>query len=176
MGYRPQIYLLELVSLEVQRLSQGEHQDLQPDWAPNSSSIVFITTRNGPYQIWTMGLDGSEPTRFSASKDLKNASPEFSHDGSMIVYTQTEQGGVPWLMGARYPDGGVAEFRVYPFSVGVPMKETSYSPDGFWLAFESWPEGPQHDIWIMRSNGGDLAQLTFEDSWEFDAAWRPMGP
>ncbi|MEA3351347.1 MAG: DPP IV N-terminal domain-containing protein, partial [Chloroflexota bacterium] len=176
MGYRPQVYIMNLESQEVQRLSTGDYQDFQPEWSPDGSKIVFITTRNGPYQLWTMNIDGTEPWRFSASKDWTNTDPVWSHNGQIIIFTQKEAGGIPRLIGARYPDGGVAEFEIYPFPGSVPMREADYSPDDYWVAFESWPEGQQHDVFIMRTNGGDLAQLTTDSGYNFDAAWRPIGP
>ena len=174
MGYRPQVYLMNLDSLEVQRLSTEDYIDLNPEFSPDGSKIVFVTTRNGPYQIWTMNVDGSEPKRFSASGSLWNTNPTWSHDGNTIVFTQREINGIPYLMGARYPDGGVAEFKIYPFSGSIPMREADYSPDDLWLAFESWPEGPQHDIYLMRMNAGDLTPLTTDPAFEFDPSWRPV--
>jgi Tol biopolymer transport system component len=174
MGYRPQIYLMDLASQEVQRLSTEDHRDFHPQFSPDGSKIVFITSRNGPYQIWTMNADGSEPKRFSASGSLHDLYPVWSHDGNTIIFTQKEINGIPYLMGARYPDGGPAEFKVYPFPGSIPMREADYSPDDLWLAFESWPEGPQHDIYLMRMNAGDLTPLTTDPAFEFDPSWRPI--
>jgi Tol biopolymer transport system component len=53
------------------------------------------------------------------------------------------------------------------------MRESSYSPDGAWIAFESWPEGSNHDIYIMTPNGLGRQRLTSEEGFEFDPAWRP---
>ncbi len=177
MGYRPQVYLMNLDSLEVQRLSIEDYIDLNPEFSPDGSKIVFVTTRNGPYQIWTMNVDGSEHKRFSASGgSLHDIYPVWSHDGGTIVFTQREINGIPYLMGARYPDGGVAEFKIYPFPGSIPMREADYSPDDLWLAFESWPDGPQHDIYLMRMNAGDLTPLTTDPAFDFDPSWRPNFP
>lgn len=176
MGYRPQIYRMDLDSKEVQRLSTEDHRDFHPQFSPDGSKIVFVTSRNGPYQIWTMNTDGSEPERFSASGSLHDLYPVWSHDGNTIIFTQRELNGIPYLMGARYPDGGPAEFKVYPFPGSVPMRDADYSPDDLWLAFESWPDGPQHDIYLMRMNAGDLTPLTTDPAFDFDPVWRPIGP
>lgn len=175
-GFRPQIYKLDLETKEVLRLSVDEWRDYQPEWAPDGSKVLYVTTRNGPYQIWTMNPDGSEQVRFSASRSLWDTYPVWSPDGSVIIFTQRPQGGVPQLIGARYPDGGTAEFKIYPFHGAVPMREADFSPDGYWLAFESWPKDSQHDIYIMSPTGSDLTQLTFDPAFDFDATWRPVGP
>ncbi len=175
-SYRPQIFLMDVATKEVEQLSTDDIRDYQPEWAFDGSKIVFVTTRNGPYQIWSMNPDGSEQVRFSASRSLWDTYPVWSPDGLLILFTQREQGGVPRLMGARYPDGGIAEFPVYPYPGAIPMQEANFSPDGLWLVFESWPEGEHHDIFVMRSNGGELVQLTFDLALDFDPDWRPVGP
>jgi len=173
-GFRPQVHLMDLETKEVHRLSMVDNRDYQPEWLWDGSKLVFITTRNGPYQVWTMNDDGSGQARFSASGGLWNTYPVFSPNGQVILYTQREQGGVPGLMAARYPDGGVAEFEVYPYPGAVPMREANYSPDGNWLVFESWPDGAIHDIYIMNPNGENLYQLTFDAADDFDPDWRPI--
>ncbi len=173
---RPQLYLLDLLSGESTPLSLGDFWDSQAEWAPDGEKIVFVTTRNGPYQIWQMNPDGSEQLRFSASGGLWDQYPVWSPDGQTIYFTQREQGGIPRLMGARYPDGGAAEFRLYPYPGTIPMRELSISPDGQWLAFESWKAGEQHDIYLLRAGDQELVPLTDAAGWEFDVDWRPAGP
>lgn len=175
-GFRPQVHIMDVESREVHSLSLVNNKDYQPEWNADGSKILFVTTRNGPYQIWIMNADGTEQTRFTASRSLWNTYPIWSPDGGVILYTQREQGGVPILIAAGYPDGGIEEFKVYPYPGGIPMREANYSPDGNWLVFESWPEGELHHIYFMRSNGNDLTQLTIDRATDFDADWRPIGP
>lgn len=173
---RPQLYLLDMTSGESTLLSLGDFWDAQAEWSPDGKKIVFVTTRNGPYQIWHMNPDGSEQMRFSASGGLWDQYPVWSPDGQTIYFTQREQGGIPRLMGARYPDGGAAEFRLYPYPGTIPMRELGISPDGQWLAFESWKAGEQHDIYLLRAGAQEITPLTDASGWEFDVDWRPAGP
>jgi eukaryotic-like serine/threonine-protein kinase len=53
------------------------------------------------------------------------------------------------------------------------MKEADFSPDGRWIAYEGWPTGSDHDIWIMTANGTDRRPVTLDSALDFDAAWRP---
>ncbi|MBC8507241.1 MAG: serine/threonine-protein kinase [Anaerolineales bacterium] len=175
-AFRPQVHIIDLESKEVISLSEADNKDYQPEWSPDGSNILFVSTRNGPYQIWTMKVDGTEQLRFTASRDLWNTYPVWSPDSQMILYTQRAQGGVPRLYAARYPDGATAEFYIYPYPGAIPMREANYSPDGNWLVFESWPDGALHDIYIMRQNGNDLTQMTFDPEDDFDPDWRPVGP
>jgi len=175
-AFRPQVHIMDIESKEVISLSEADNKDYQPEWSPEGSMILFVTTRNGPYQIWTMNNDGTDQVRFTASRDLWNTYPVWSPDGQIILYTQRTQGGVPRLFAARYPDGATAEYNVYPYPGAIPMREANYSSDGNWLVFESWPDGELHDIYIMRQNGNDLTQLTFDRDDDFDPDWRHIGP
>lgn len=174
-NFRPQLYRMDLTTKEVLKLSENE-RDQQAEWLPDGSKLIFSTTRHGPYQIWTMNPDGSDPERFSASGGLWDLYPLISPDGHVLIFTQKEQGGVPRLMGARYPDGATAEFRIYSMHGSIPMREASISPDGFWLAFESWEAGADHSIYIMRSSGSEIERITFDAARDFDPAWRPVSP
>ncbi|MBG7609433.1 MAG: serine/threonine-protein kinase [Anaerolineae bacterium] len=171
---RAQIYVVQLATQKIIRLSEEYNIDINPSWSADSSQLLFITTRNGPYQIWTMNRDGSNQLRFSTSRDLKNSHPVWAFDGKEVLFTQRPVGGVPQLMAAYYPTGAMQEYRVYPQAGVTPMREANYSPDANWMAFESWPNGFQHDIYFLRANGDDLTQLTFDPGKDFDAAWRPQ--
>jgi serine/threonine protein kinase len=173
----PQIYLYHLESGEIFRLSEEEKRDKQPTWSPDGSLIAFVSTRKGPYQIWTMGVDGSNQELFSRSGGKKNTYPDWSPDGLVILFTQSEgEGSLVHLSGAQYPDGALNEFRIQPVQGLPPMREADYSPDGYWLAFESWPEGDNHDVYIMAPMGAEFTPLTTDPAWDFDPVWRPMSP
>ncbi len=173
---RPRIYLLNLEDSSVQRLSDEYSRDMQPVWSPDGSQIAFITTRRGPAQVWIMEPDGQNQHLFSHSRDLINANPTWSPDGELILYTQYvgRTGGFPKLVVAPVQDDGMREFVINEGP--IPMREGRYSPDGVWLAFESWPKGSNHDIFIMTANGAGRRQLTTGARTEFDADWRPSLP
>jgi Tol biopolymer transport system component len=171
-GNLPQVYLMDLEGYETQQLSPDFIQDSQPAWSPDGGLISFVSLRKGPFQIWTMDKSGAAQELFSRSGGAKNGNPVWSPDGSVIVYDQSSrQGEVPTLFAARVEESGLNQIRL--FQDWVPSREADFSPDGFWLAFESWPEGSNHDIYIMRSNGLDRLALTLDPAWDFDPAWRP---
>jgi eukaryotic-like serine/threonine-protein kinase len=169
---RAQIYVLNLEDLSVHPVSNNTVQDSQPAWSPDGKRLAFITTRRGPYQVWIMASDGSEATLFSRSRDLKNSRPVWSADGQVILFTQAELiGGVPRLIAVRLTSSQATENRVARDR--TPMREGTYSPDGFWIVYEGWPDGDSHNIYIMTANGLARRQLTDEEGYDFDPAWRP---
>ena len=170
----PQIYAINLADNTVQSISnKNKVRDLQPNWSPDGEQIVFITTRNGPSQVWIMGWDGSNPELFSRSASLKNSHPVWSPDGQTIMFTQNKElGGVPRLVAVQLER---PTFPKYVAADGTPMKESAYSPDGIWIAFESYPQGfDSHDIYIMTTNAVGRLRLTYNPGFDFDATWQPV--
>jgi serine/threonine protein kinase/Tol biopolymer transport system component len=169
---RAQVYEFNLEDNSTRSLSANTVRDSQPIYSPDGREIAFVTTRRGPYQIWIMDKDGNEAMLLSRSGSLKDTHPVWSPDGGVIMFTQSELlGGVPRLAWMRVEEGNLIESRVV--QEVIPMKEASYSPDGAWIAFESWPDGSTHDIYIMTPKAIGRQRLTDEDSFEFDPAWRP---
>ncbi|MFC1922291.1 protein kinase [Chloroflexota bacterium] len=169
---RAQIYEFNLEDNSTRSLSANTVRDSQPAWSPDGGEMAFVTTRRGPYQIWIVGEDEPDAVLLSRSGSLKDTHPEWSPDGQVIIFTQNELlGGVPRLVAMRVEEGNLIENRV--IREVIPMQEASYSPDGAWIAFESWPEGSNHDIFIMTPNGLARQRLTSDEAFDFDPAWRP---
>jgi serine/threonine protein kinase len=169
---RAQVYEFNLVDESVRSLSANTVRDSQPVYSPDGKQIAFVTTRRGPYQIWIMDDEGGEANLLSRSGSLKDSHPDWSPDSQAIMFTQNELlGGVPRLVAMRVEEGNLIENRVVRES--IPMREAAYSLDGAWIVFESWPEGTNHDIFIMTHNGLGRQRLTSDQALDFDPAWRP---
>lgn len=56
------VYLLELASGRITRLTDDEATDSMPAWSPDGRHIVFIRDRDGQYDLWVMRADGSGQT------------------------------------------------------------------------------------------------------------------
>ena len=174
---RPSIYTMNLETLDIKRLSSSNYDERQPVWSPMSRQLAFIRTKVFG-QVWLMSDSGDQLNQFSVSGDFHNFFPLWSWDGSVIFYNQTaSNSNVPWLMGMRYEDRKTSqEFRVPArgsSDIG-PIGKVSLSPDGFWFAFESWPDGYNHDIYMMTVNGANRIRVTTDTSFDFGAAWRPV--
>jgi serine/threonine protein kinase/Tol biopolymer transport system component len=176
-GGQPDIYVYNLENGILLRLTDTRYVEKQPAWSPSGTQIAFV--REAPYaQVWLMSDTGQYPQRFTMSGEFNNLWPAWSLDGSVIFYSQMKpSSNVPWLMSMRYEDRNTPnEVRIPPKNepdVG-PVAKVSLSPDGRWLAFESWPDGTNHDIYLMTINGGNRIRLTTDKDFDFGAAWRPI--
>jgi Tol biopolymer transport system component len=177
---RPQIWILDLDTNEAKNISDNVVNDFQPAWSPDGSYIVFSSTRLGPTALWVMGADGADQSEFSRSDNKTDVDSAWSPHNELIFFTQLKPTGLgrPRVLAAPWKNGnpnerGRNEFQVLNTDAG--MKEAVFSPDGFWVVFTSNPDGENHDIYIMRSNGTDLRQITTDEALDFDPAWRPTG-
>jgi len=169
---RPRIYKMKLDDQSVALISDKYSREKHPAWSSDGETIAFVTAPKGLKEIWIMDSDGNNKRQFSQTTDANNLYPDWSPVGAVILFTQYPfTGAVPGLAAGSYDDDDYSEFNI---RIGpVPMREARYSPDGLWLVFESWPEGGNHEIYIMTTNGAALTQITNNPAADFDPAWRP---
>ncbi len=170
-----QIYVIDLETNNVNVLVDSEVRDnSQPSWSPDGKEIAYIGP--GPLnQVWAMAADGSNRRLISRQAgDYKNTHPAWSSDGNTIVFTQWEEGlsGAPWLASAQTQGNGVTVI----IEKGIPMENARFSPDGFWMVYDGWPDSPYHHLYMMMPNGIGKQQITNVDANDFDPDWSPEVP
>lgn len=172
---RPQIYVMNLDGSEVKNLTDDLAQNRQPVWSPNGSQMLFVSTRNGADEIFIMPADGGEIRRYSTGAGQADTHAAWSFDGTLILYERALNG-FPRLIVSPFEQGGTRELRVCPEGplANLTMGEPNWSPDGQWIIFETWPDGVNHNIGIMRASCTNFGEITTGDGWDFDAVWRPV--
>lgn len=178
---RSTIWLLNLEDMSLLQLTSGAYMDKQPAWSPSGMQIAFV--RMAPFnQIWWMNDNGNPQTIFSIKGPTNNLWPTWSADGSVIFYSQSSiDSNIPLLVYRRFEDRNTAAETHIPANpsrdIG-PIAGVHKSPDGYWLAFESWTQTSNkvvnHDIYIMNVNGSNLERLTTDPGFDFSPAWRPL--
>jgi serine/threonine protein kinase/Tol biopolymer transport system component len=170
---RPQIHILTIETGEVVNLSDIFAREGQVTWSPANTQLIYVSFRTGNSQIWLQPDFGGDAQRFAWS-ETEDTHPSWSSDGQLVVF-QRQIGGIPRLVAAQYEDRGLRDFRVCqqsPLS-GQPMAEASFSPDGRWIVFETWPDGTNHNIALITTSCTNYTELTTDPALDFDAAWRP---
>ena len=89
---RPQIFIQDLLTGEVKRLTFNGDYNTQPSWSPAGDKIAYTTCENnGEFNIFTIGIDGSGLKQLTVNAG-QNESPAWSPDGELIVFTSNREG------------------------------------------------------------------------------------
>jgi len=113
---------------------------MTPTWAPDSKSILFISTRSGNYNIYSIPLEGGKPTPLSNAPGAQRFAV-YSPDGSKICFPSSRLqpnalfGFNLYVMSAKGEIGGPPARRL-TFSQGSPGHPI-WSPDGKWIVYVS---------------------------------------
>lgn len=172
---RPQIYVMNLETDEVENVHEFFAREVQPIWSPVDNLLLFVSFRNAIPQLWLMSDTGENPSRF-ARGDFEDTHPAWASDGQLIVFQRRRASSdIPRLFASRFADLGVPDFQVCQQSpyAAQPMADADFSPDGRWLVFEYWPDGVNHNVAIMTTSCTIITNLTIDPATDFDAAWRP---
>lgn len=175
---RTQVYVLDLESGSVVAVSDGKDQTRQPSWSDDGLYLVFIQKKYDD-QIVVLNIFERTSKQVTRNNGLVNSRPLLTPDKSTIYYTQSSKDQYnPRIMGIQVDLSTEELFKEYRFpeqnySVPLPATDQDISPDGYWLVFESWPDGTNHDIYISSVNGQIVHRLTTEPKFDFHPSWLP---
>jgi Tol biopolymer transport system component len=154
-----------------QRLEIAGPRTGSPTVSPVENRLVFQQNLDDP-DIWRYTAKGGmEPWITSALVDY---GPDFSPDGSKVVFTSNRSGeGMDiWLAQA---DGTQASRLTY--GPGRAQGTPRWSPDGRWIAFDSAGSDGHAEVYVIDPKGGSMRQVTKETGnvhmpfWSRDGKW-----
>lgn len=80
------IYLVDSDSSNLRRLTTNDAADFNPRWAPDSTTLYFISTRSDSSQAWQISTEGGEATQLT-DLPLDIANMIVSPPGTHIAFT-----------------------------------------------------------------------------------------
>lgn len=99
-----------------------------------------------------------------------SAHPSYSPDGREVAFWTTwRRGHQIWAVSTVD-----SSLRLIAAAPNVVQLEAAWSPTGSWIAFTS-NRGGNYNIWLVRSNGSGLTQLTTDRATDDQPAWSPDG-
>jgi tricorn protease len=136
---------------EAQRITRTHANEAQVSWSPDSRRLVYVSDRNGAYNVYQYDFETKAETRITSANE-SDASPRYSPDGNKIAYTRSGAG--IWV----YDLAGKKEAQLAQVEVArqplAPDRIIAWSPDSKWLAFPSRGSKGFANIMVVAITGG----------------------
>jgi len=145
-GLRGDIWLLDTNRGVMSRFTTDPGVEGDPIWSPDSSRLVFTSSRTGVVDLWQKPVTGAAETLLLAS-DQPKYPEDWSRDGRFIVYVSPQGGRGLWVL----PSGDDPKPFVFLDSPFV-KDEPHFSPDGNWLAYHSEESG-RPEVYVQSFPG-----------------------
>ena len=151
----------------------------------HGDSVTFFSERAGGLGVWIRSPDGQGIVRRAKELNGQFTQPILLADGGVIAVRIESDGKRKSSFRRKYDDfenWSIPGFRteiVYINGEGAEKvlsqgTNPALSPDGKWIAF-SMPVGRSYHLYMMRSDGSELTQLTDERSVDVQPTWSADG-
>ena len=164
---------------EIMPLLTDPAMEWSPVWSPEGRFVYFTSDRSGSMNLWRIAIDEESGRALGNPEPLTTPSSFASQasiaaDGRHVVYSSVLiTSNVARL---RFnPNVGTVEGTPSDVTTGSrPWANPDPSPDGQWVTFYS-RQNPEGHIYIARSDGTGLRQLTGDSFQDRVPRWSPDG-
>ena len=118
------IYLLDLTSQQLTRLTDDPGIDTEAAFAPDGSAVYFTSDRPGSPQVYRVGLSGNERPKRVTFTGSYNARPRVSPDGKQLAVLTLDDGAY------RIALQDLSNGTVSVLSKGRQDESPSFAPNG----------------------------------------------
>ena len=130
------------------------------------SKIVFISTRSGHKEVWSMDYDGANQQQLTKLGSI-SLSPRISPDGSRVAFSSIV--GSSWQILLYSLDLG----RTVAFPrFGGTNVSPAWAPDGTRIAFSSSQSGDP-ELYVADNAGHNLKRVTTSPGPDVSPVWNP---
>jgi Tol biopolymer transport system component len=151
----PEIYVQNMATLGVTRLTDNPAVDTQPAWSPDGTRLAFASNRSGNYEIYLMNADGSDLINIS-NNPYNDQAPAWSPDGTRVAFASDRDGN--WEVYAAAVDGSsFSNLTENPADDENPAWFRSGNKDR--IAFATNRDS-NFEIYIMNPDGSNPKNIT----------------
>ena len=161
----PDIFVLNLASRSLLKLTKNYAIDTEPAWSPDGGSIVFTSDRGGKPQLYLVSSQGGQEKRLTFSGDY-NARGSFSPDGKNLVMVHGNGGDY------RIAVMDMASRSINVLTGGRSDESPSFAPNGSMILYAS-KNGSTGFLSAVSIDGKMQQKLVFNSGEVREPAWSP---
>jgi serine/threonine protein kinase/Tol biopolymer transport system component len=177
-GSQRALWTIPVAGGEPRVVTGGPFLNWNPIWAPDGRSLYFISDRGGSMNLWRIAIDPKTGQKTGEPEPVTTPASScryvsVSRDGRRILYaTDDSRANIERYAfdpARREISGGPS-----PLTFGTKaVRSIDVSPDGRWITFDI--VSPQEDLFLVRSDGAGLRQLTNDVYRDRVPRWSPDG-
>ena len=145
-----------------QRLTDGEGENTKPAWAPDGSSIAFVSTRSGNPEIYRMDVNGESLARITQNEE-EDTDPVWGEEGDYLLFASNRDVGYEIYL--QTLAGSSAKRKTY---TNVDSIQPDWASSEFLLRAEEALSSAEEEEPLAKRRSRPLAdgdiQLTVSDS------------
>jgi len=160
------IVTFDILTSEMQELTDGSVNDSRPAWSPNGQQIVYVSKlgRTQAEELYIINSDGTSPRRLTTT-DERETDPAWSPDGTEIVFLRSrwdeaQENNVGDLYAINVTSGVTRQLTHTP----ELEREPDWSPNGRFIAYSRdvfRPElGYHEEVFLLDVVAGEEWMLT----------------
>lgn len=136
--------------------AQAPARYYNPRFSSDGGRVIFESTRDGKYTIYSINADGTRPTKLTNSQQ-DDAQPQWSADGTMITFTR-QVNGVNKVFVMQADGSSPRQISTGPRNDAAP----AFSPDGRHIAWAAVSEKPEdwREIGVVAVDGSGARLIT----------------
>ncbi len=140
-------------------------------WTP-TGYFVFQSEHDGRTDLWALPGGGGFLRKTSGSPPFQLTAGPLEFEAPISSKNGNEIFAIGNLRRAEVVRYDVRNRKFSPYFAGISAEGLSFSKDGKWIAYTSYPDGT---LWKSRIDGSDRVQLTFPPMRVFLPHWSPDG-
>jgi TolB protein len=161
------IWLLDLATQALTRLTDDPAVDTEPTWSPDGKSIYFTSDRAGGPQIYKIDIGNPKRVQRITFGSAYNARSRVSPDGTKIAFVTREGGN--YRIGVQ----DLASATVSVLSHGALDESPSFAPNGTTIIYAG-RDGTVGTLQTVSVDGQVTQRLTSSQGELREPAWEPF--